>query len=68
MSMKPGDEITTKNIVASSYCNARLNTNKDVITIIPNLRSYFFEWGIAYFLLGMLHIYVGKSLAVGAKP
>lgn len=47
--MKPGDEITTKNIVASSYCNARLNTNKDVITITPNLRSYFFEWGLHTF-------------------
>ncbi len=49
MTMKPGDEITTQNIVASSYCNARLNINKDVITIIPNLRSYLFEWGLHTF-------------------
>jgi len=40
--MKPGGEITTRNLVASSYCNARLNINKDVITITPNLRSYLF--------------------------
>lgn len=48
--MKAGDEIdATGNLVASSYCNAKLNINKDVVAITPNLRSYLFEWGLHIF-------------------
>lgn len=47
--MKPGGETTTRNLVASSYCNARLNINKDVVAITPNLRSYLFEWVLHIF-------------------
>ncbi len=48
--MKASDEFyITGDLVASSYCNARLNINKDVVAIIPNLKSYFFEWGLHIF-------------------
>jgi len=40
--MKPSGETTTRNPVASSYCNTSLNINKDVVAITPNLRSYLF--------------------------
>ncbi len=45
--MEVGDKIIiTDGLVASSYRNAKLNRSKGVVTIIPNLRSYFFEWGL----------------------
>jgi hypothetical protein len=50
--MKASDEIDiTGDIVASSFCNAKLNINKDVVIITPNLKSYFFEL--------RLHIFFG---------
>lgn len=48
--MKADDEITgTRTIAASSYCNAKLKINNDVVAITPNLRSYLFEWGMHLF-------------------
>ena len=47
--MKPSGETTTRNLVASSYCNTSLNINKDVVAITPNLRSYLFEWVLHIF-------------------
>lgn len=48
--MKASDKIdVTENLVASSYCNAQLNVNKEVVAITPNLRSYLFEWGLHIF-------------------
>ena len=48
--MKADDEITTTGgIAASSYCNAKLKINNDVVTISFNLRSYLFEWGTHLF-------------------
>ncbi|WOI38788.1 hypothetical protein R1T43_07085 [Alteromonas sp. CI.11.F.A3] len=48
--MKASDEIdVTGYLVASSYCNAKLNINKDVVAITPNLRSYLFECGLHFF-------------------
>ena len=48
--MKASDEIDiTGDLVASSFCNAKLTINKDVVTITPNVRSYLFEWGLHIF-------------------
>ncbi|WP_334059399.1 hypothetical protein [Alteromonas sp. S005] len=48
--METDDEITiTKEIAASSYCNAKLKINNDIVAITPNLRSYLFEWGMHLF-------------------
>lgn len=48
--MKADDEITiTGGITASSYCNAKLKINNDLVAITPNLRSYLFEWGMHLF-------------------